>query len=102
MLMFNGAEPSRRFSWRAIAWLAIYVLFLCATPFEHHDLSCELKTPQHCIACTSTIVSSYPDVGIAVGLCALVETGRAIAPDVRRESLLLGVRTPGRSPPARA
>ena len=89
-------------SWRVVAGLAIYAVFLCATPFEHHDLSCELKTPQHCIACTATIAGANPDIPISTGICALRDAGRAVSLDIRAESLLLGVRTSGRSPPSRS
>lgn len=96
--MSDRAED-RRLPWRAIAGLAIYVVFLCVTPFEHHDLSCELKTPQHCVACTSTIVSAQPCVTPPPGACLLADAGLAVFLDVQAPSLLLGVRTRGRSPP---
>src|SRR5581483_2031087 len=41
-----------RLRWSAFG-LAIYVLFLLIGPFLHHDLACELKTPQHCTVCCS-------------------------------------------------
>jgi hypothetical protein len=83
-----------------IAGLVIYSVFLCATPFEHHDLSCELKTPQHCVACTSTIVSANLDVPIAPSVFMLADAGCTTSFDVRAESLRLAVRTSGRSPPS--
>jgi len=94
-------RPNRRPCSRAFACLVVYAVFLTVTPFEHHDLSCEVKTPQHCIACTSTIVSADPDVPIASVACALVDVGHMTPIDVQAESLLLGTRTTGRSPPSR-
>ena len=78
---------------------ALYALFLLSAPFEHHDLSCELKTPQHCTACISSIVSSNPDVPVTAGAWSLADAGRTVPVDVQAESILLGVRTTGRSPP---
>jgi hypothetical protein len=92
----------RRLPLPALAGLAIYVVFLCAAPFEHHDLSCELKTPQHCTACTSSVVGSSPAAPIATGSWRLADAGSALTIDVRLVSLLLAARTPGRSPPAAA
>jgi hypothetical protein len=77
-----------------------YAIFLLCAPFEHHDLSCELKTPQHCTACTSSVLSSNPDVlPSSPGVSHLSDAGSAVPLDVRAESILLGVRTTGRSPP---
>jgi len=88
--------------WLALAGFAVYAIFLCAAPFEHHDLSCELKTPQHCTACTSSVLSASPDTPAVADAWQLVDAGRAVADDVRAESLLLSVRSTGRSPPAAA
>jgi hypothetical protein len=76
-----------------------YAVFLLCAPFEHHDLSCELKTPQHCTACTSSVLSPNPDLPSATGVSHLSDAGSAVPLDVRAESILLGVRTTGRSPP---
>jgi cytochrome c oxidase subunit 3 len=49
--------------WRPLAQVfvgvAIYALFLLTTQFEHHDLLCHLKTPQHCTSCTSSQLGSF-------------------------------------------
>ena len=80
--------------------LALYVVFLVASPFEHHDLQCELKTPQHCTACTATQLSSDPQVLLNPGTWHLADAGRAVAFDHLAEDTLLDVRSTGRSPPA--
>ena len=82
--------------------MAIYALFLIASPFEHHDLSCELKTPQHCTSCTSTQLGSDTHVVPAPGAAQLADAGRAASFIVLDEGTLLVLRTTGRSPPARA
>ena len=41
----------RRF---ALLGVVLHTLFVAAAPFEHHDLICHLKTPQHCTSCTSS------------------------------------------------
>jgi hypothetical protein len=78
----------------------LYAVFVFCAPFEHHDLSCELKTPQHCTACISSVVSSNPDLPAASMTSHLADAGRAVPVDVHVESILLAVRTTGRSPPA--
>jgi hypothetical protein len=77
----------------------LYAVFLLCAPFEHHDLSCELKTPQHCTACASSVLSSNPDLPSVAGIWHLAFAGSAVPVDIRAESILLGVRTTGRSPP---
>jgi hypothetical protein len=82
--------------------VALYALFLIASPFEYHDLSCELKTPQHCTSCTSTQLGSDAPIALTPGAAQLADVGRATAFVVLDEGTLLVVRTTGRSPPARA
>lgn len=89
-----------RLRWLASVGFALYTIFLCATPFEHHDLSCELKTPQHCTACTSSVLSSSPDTPAVPGQWNLIDAGRAVTLEASAKSLLLAVRSTGRSPPA--
>jgi hypothetical protein len=84
----------------AFVWLAVYAIFLAATPFEHHDLLCELKTPRHCTACTSSVVGSDPARSAIVGSWTLTDAGFAAAVEFTTHGILLSVRTPGRSPPA--
>ena len=55
----------------------LYAVFLLCAPFEHHDLSCELKTPQHCTACTSSVLSSNPDLPSVTGIWHLADAGSA-------------------------
>ena len=94
---------SGRFSRRvALVGMAIYALFLVASPFEHHDLSCELKTPQHCTSCTSTQLGSDAPVAVAPGAAQLGDAGRAASFIVLDEGTLLVVRSTGRSPPSPA
>jgi hypothetical protein len=83
----------------ALVWLAAYVLFLVVTPFEHHDLLCELKTPFHCTACTSSVVGSDPARSAVVGSWTLTDLGSAVALDVTTFRILLPPRSSGRSPP---
>lgn len=91
---------SRRLSRRlALVGVAIYALFLVASPFEHHDLQCELKTPQHCTSCTSTQLGSDTQVVLAPGAAQLADVGGATALVVLDEGTLLAVRSTGRSPP---
>ncbi len=81
--------------------MAIYTVFLVASPFEHHDLSCELKTPQHCTSCTSTQLGSDTQVALAPGAAQLADTGSATSFVLLDTGTLLAVRSTGRSPPTR-
>jgi hypothetical protein len=83
-------------------YAALYAVFLAASPFEHHDLSCELKTPLHCTACASTLVGSDPAGLASVAWTPLTVVGRAIVIHIEFHGVLLPVRSTGRSPPAAA
>jgi hypothetical protein len=99
MIPRGGSGLSRRL---ALVGTALYALFLIASPFEHHDLSCELKTPQHCTSCTSTQLGSDAPVAVAPGAAQLADAGRAASFIVLDEGTLLVVRSTGRSPPSQA
>ena len=58
LMQMTGRRSGRVSRRLALVGMAIYAIFLIASPFEHHDLSCELKTPQHCTSCTSTQLGS--------------------------------------------
>jgi hypothetical protein len=99
MIPRGGSGLSRRL---ALVGTALYALFLIASPFEHHDLSCELKTPQHCTSCTSTQLGSDAPIAVAPGAAQLADAGRAASFIVLDEGTLLVVRSTGRSPPSQA
>jgi hypothetical protein len=80
--------------------MALYVLFLVASPFEHHDLICHLKTPQHCTTCASTQLGADPRPPVTVDACHLADAGRAVSFEILTESTLLAVQSTGRSPPS--
>jgi len=81
------------------ASLVLYAIFLVCAPFEHHDFSCELKTPLHCTACASTSLGADPHHPDPLGLPRLADAGATIADVQLAESLLFAVRSTGRSPP---
>ena len=83
----------------ACAGLALYAVFLVASPFEHHDLSCELKTPQHCTACTSSVVGSDPVAPATLNSSRLADAGTAVSVLVLSDGVLLSAHSTGRSPP---
>jgi hypothetical protein len=89
----------RRF---ALLGLALHTLFVAAAPFEHHDLICHLKTPQHCTSCTSSPVGSGAQLHTAPGTAVLHDAGAATAAHPTSESTLLTASNSGRSPPAAA
>jgi hypothetical protein len=84
----------------AFMGVAFYAIFLVMAPFEHHDLLCHLKTPQHCTSCSSNLLSSSPRSLAIFGSWHLADAGRADAFRPRVNSTLLAVRSTGRSPPS--
>jgi len=96
----NSGSDASRLRVAALAGVALYALFLFATPFEHHDLSCELKTPEHCIACVVSAVGAGPPLVVVPGAGELVDAGSAVPRDPIANSFALVARTTGRSPPA--
>jgi hypothetical protein len=80
--------------------VAIYAAFLLTSEFLHHDLECELKTPQHCTACTSSVVGADPAAPPVLGAWQPTDAGSAVSLDVLAVDVLLAVRSTGRSPPA--
>jgi hypothetical protein len=98
----SGKRANRGSPRLALVGLAIYAVFLIASPFEHHDLLCELKTPQHCTSCTSSQLGANPPAATAPGAWDPADAGQAISIQLMTEGALLSVRTTGRSPPARS
>src|SRR5258708_38766194 len=79
--------------------LALYAFVLVTLPFEHHDLICHLKTPQHCTSCASSQPGSAPHTPELLGAWHLTDAGRAVLPPVVANGIVLTVRSTGRSPP---
>ena len=88
--------------WRSLALvgLALYTVLLIAVAFEHHDLSCELRTPQHCTSCASSHLGSDPYPSASLGVWHLDDANRAISTQLIADSILLSTQSTGRSPPA--
>jgi hypothetical protein len=73
---------------------------LIAAAFEHHDLLCELKTPQHCTSCASSHLGSDPHTSAILGVWHLADASHAVSIQLLADSILLSTRSTGRSPPA--
>ena len=82
-------------------WLgtALYALFLITAQFEHHDLVCHLKNPQHCTSCVSSQLGSDPQSLTTPAVARLSDAGQARSLFVTADDALLTVRSTGRSPP---
>jgi hypothetical protein len=91
-----GIRPWRRFT--AIAF-ALYAVFLVSAQFEHHDLLCHLRTPQHCTSCASSPLSSDPHALTPLDINRLADAGRLVVFQRLSEGALLAIRSSGRSPP---
>ena len=95
-----GSMGLRRRSTLGFVATALYAVVLAAGAFEHHDIVCHLKNPQHCTACAANQLGSDPDVLDSPRMSELADAGRAIVSDIAAEETLLAVRSTGRSPPA--
>src|SRR5262245_20928609 len=95
----SGLLRRRRLRGWAYAGLALYFFFLLTSQLEHHDFSCELRTPQHCPACTSTVLGTDPTDATLSGLWQLADAGTSRSLQILATDLLLTVRSTGRSPP---
>jgi len=82
-----------------IVGLALYAAVLISSPFEHHDLICHLKTPQHCMSCASSQLGSDPHPLPVSGASRLTDVGSATIVEQLAEGALLVSASTGRSPP---
>ncbi len=91
--------PRRRHS--PLSWIgvALYAAFLVIAPFEHHDLVCHIKNPQHCTACTANQIGTGPGSPAIGGGGHLSDAGRAVSHLSLAEGVLLPRHSTGRSPP---
>ena len=79
--------------------VAVYAAFLLIAPFEHHDFLCHFRTPGHCTACISGLVSANPNAPIAASPVDLADAGGAFTFHATADDILLTVGSTGRSPP---
>jgi hypothetical protein len=82
-----------------IVGLALYAAVLVGSPFEHRDLICHLKTPQHCMSCASSQPGSDPRPLAVPGASHLSDAGSATTIEPLAEGALLAASRSGRSPP---
>lgn len=93
----SGIGRYRRFT--ALAF-ALYAVFLLTAQFEHHDLACELKTPQHCTSCASSQLGSASHTQTPLDGYRLADAGRPVSLHILPESTILSNHSSGRSPPS--
>ena len=86
----------RRFT---LLGIVLHAAVLAAAPFEHHDLVCHLKTPQHCSSCTSSPVGSSAQTQPSTVANHMADAGSAVNLQPVSQSALLTLRRAGRSPP---
>jgi hypothetical protein len=82
-----------------IVGVALYAAVLISSPFEHHDLICHLKTPQHCMSCASSQLGSDPHPLPVPGASRLTDAGSATTFELLPQGALLAAASTGRSPP---
>jgi hypothetical protein len=96
MFCREGADRRR---WLTLAATVFFGLVLVGSAFEHHDLLCHLRNPQHCSACSASQLGSDPQT-LAVAVTAhLADAGCAVAAPADVVGALLPARSTGRSPP---
>jgi hypothetical protein len=93
-------RPHRRFGRFYALALAFYTLFLVTAQFEHHDLLCHLKTPQHCTSCASSPLGADPQTPQTLERCRLIEAGRAESVERQLHAVVLVRFVSGRAPPS--
>jgi hypothetical protein len=98
MLLRKGARLSRL----ALLGVVLHALFLVIADFEHHDIICHLKTPQHCTSCALSPLGSELRHAANPGSCRMADVGRAEACQLIAGGVLLTVSSTGRSPPVPA
>ena len=98
MVLTRGARLRRL----ALLGVVLHTLFLATVDFEHHDLLCHFKTPQHCTSCALSPLGSEPRTATASRRLLLTDAGRIVTFQIASESVLLPVRTRDRSPPPSA
>jgi hypothetical protein len=101
LMIFGQTPTGRRRSLTIVATL-FYVLVLAGSAFEHHDLVCHLKNPQHCTACTASQLGADPPALAADASSSLNDAGGAVAVHGDAVGALLTARSTGRSPPTHA
>ena len=82
--------------------LALFAVFLLTTQFEHHDIACHLKTPQHCNACAASQLGSDPHSVASFNRVVLSDAGRAVLELAVLSGTILPAQSSGRSPPLSA
>jgi hypothetical protein len=99
-ILMVGKDVVGRLRLLTLAAIALYVLVLALSPFEHHDLLCHLKTPQHCGSCSSSTAGVDPQAPAVLDGHQFSDAGRAIATVATGDDVLLVSPSSGRSPPA--
>jgi len=95
-------SASRRYRHLAYLALALFSVFLITAEFEHHDIACHLKTPQHCTSCAQSQLGSDPHTPASIDQAVLDDAGYAMSDAVLLPGTILPTRSSGRSPPAAA
>jgi hypothetical protein len=83
-----------------VAALAAYAVLLMANPLLHHDVACHLKSPTHCVACTSSPSPGRIEAAAAAAARPLAEVGRVERLVCTADDSASVLDTTGRSPPA--
>ena len=99
-MIAKPAKPRHERSLLRLAGIALYAAFLAVASFEHHDILCHLKNPQHCTSCSASQLGTDPDSPAIVGAWHLADAGCAVSFQPLAEGVLLANQTTGRSPPA--
>src|SRR5215203_5469063 len=100
--VITGRHLTRRFRRYGCFALGLFAIFLVTAQFEHHDIACHLKTPQHCSACASSPVGADPKPPASFHRIVLADAGGTASDALLLSGSVLPARSSGRSPPASA
>jgi hypothetical protein len=80
--------------------VALYATVVIVASFEHHDLICHIKNPQHCTACTASQLGTDPGTLATASAWQLSDAGSTVSFLLCSDGVLLPHQSTGRSPPA--
>jgi hypothetical protein len=99
---FVRSWRSVRRAWRpwAVVALAVYAILLMANPLLHHDVACHVKSPTHCVACTSSPSAGRVEAAVPIAARPLPAAGHVERLVCSADDSAAILETTGRSPPA--
>lgn len=83
-----------------LATLAVYSIVFTAGQFDHHSLSCHVRSRTHCTSCTFGFSSFGVEANTAPSVFRSTEDEQLSLPNLRQPPAPVVTAVTGRSPPA--